>query len=163
MPSNSDVWITGIGTLSPLGSDFSEVAVGLLSGRSAIRTVDSFDVEHHPCRIAGQVKLPACPNGVPPAAYDALSPLDRCTVYCCTQALRDAGLFDNRTRLRVGVALGFAAEWMTHWDTDARNGGDLIHRSGTGRKSTVDTVRKHSTYTAPYCPLRRPVPAEIMH
>ena len=36
----------------------------------------------------------------------------------CATALRDAGLWERRADLRVGLVLGNAAEWNSHWEHD---------------------------------------------
>ena len=136
------MWVTGIGALSPLGAGFEEISDSLLAGRSAIRAVEDIDVSQHPCRIAGQVTLPACPPQLDAHAYDTLWPLEKCIVGCCVQALCDAGIWPERQSLRIGMVLGVAAEWMSHWDWDARRGGDLISRARPNYQPTTDAVRQ---------------------
>jgi 3-oxoacyl-[acyl-carrier-protein] synthase II len=138
MADRQPIWITGIGALSPLGRGFSEISQSLLEGKSAIRPVTSFDASDHPCRIAGQLAaLPAAPPEVSAAQYKASFPLDQCTIWCCLEALKDAGICDNRKNLRVGLVLGLAAETMSHWDTDVRRGGDLIYDATRSRPTTA--------------------------
>jgi 3-oxoacyl-[acyl-carrier-protein] synthase II len=143
------VWITGVGVACALGSGFHAVSEALLAGKSGIGPVQGFDVDQHPCRIAGQLLLPPCPQGIEPAAYDALWPLEKCIVFCCVQALRDAGLWDERRNARIGLVLGLAAEWMSHWDCDARRGGDLIRSEGGVYQSVLDTVCGLLTISGP--------------
>jgi 3-oxoacyl-[acyl-carrier-protein] synthase II len=112
----------------------------LLDGKSGIGLVHGFDVDQHPCRIAGQLLLPPCPEGVEPGAYDQLWPLEKCIVFCCVQALHDAGLWAQRQTTRIGLVLGLAAEWMSHWDCDARRGGDVILSEAGAHQSVLDTV-----------------------
>ncbi|MGM0653607.1 MAG: beta-ketoacyl-ACP synthase II [Bacillota bacterium] len=50
------VVITGIGLESPIGSDQSTFWKNLISGKSGISAVESFDVSQYPCRIAGEIK-----------------------------------------------------------------------------------------------------------
>jgi 3-oxoacyl-[acyl-carrier-protein] synthase II len=130
--------ITGVGALSSLGSDFAEISASLLAGRSGIREVSGFDASQHPCRIAGQVTLPACPPELDPTVYASLSPIEQSVVWCCVQSLRDAGLWAERQQLRIGLVLGLACEWMLHWDTDYRLGGNLLCDPAADRPATVD-------------------------
>jgi 3-oxoacyl-[acyl-carrier-protein] synthase II len=138
MKDARQVWITGIGTLSPLGRDFAAVSANLLAGTSAICPVTGFDVTDHPCRIAGQVSLPGHPVEIDSNVYDGAFPLDQCAIWCCLQSLKDAGLWSERGHLRIGLVLGLAAELMSQWDTDFRRGGHLIHDATAIRPSTAN-------------------------
>jgi len=141
MKRESGIWITGIGAVSALGTDFAEISTNLLAGKSGIRDIVSFDVSDHQCRIAAQVSLPPCPPELDATEYDRLFPLEQCAVWCSTQALLDAGLFSQRRELRIGLVLGLAAEWMSHWDTDYFRGGRMFCDSRLGRRPTVETTR----------------------
>jgi 3-oxoacyl-[acyl-carrier-protein] synthase II len=142
MNADSPIWITGVGALSALGTGFSEISASLLAGKSGIRPVHDFDVSQHPCRIAGQIDLPSSPAEVDAGAYDRLWPLERSIVSCCAQALVDAGVWPPRASLKIGLVLGVAAEWMSHWDCDSRRGGDLIRNAAPAYRPTVDVVRE---------------------
>ncbi len=50
------VVITGIGLESPVGSDKETFWNNIISGKSGISAVESFDVSQYPCRIAGEIK-----------------------------------------------------------------------------------------------------------
>jgi 3-oxoacyl-[acyl-carrier-protein] synthase II len=140
MTDEQTVWITGVGAVSPLGSDFAEISASLLAGKSAIRPVTGFDASEHPCQIAGQLSLPKCPTEIDAQAYDGGFPLEQCAMWCCLQSLKDAGLWGELHNLRIGLVLGVAAEAMSHWDTDLRRGGSLIHDVSQSRSSTAATV-----------------------
>ncbi|HWB07919.1 MAG TPA: beta-ketoacyl-[acyl-carrier-protein] synthase family protein [Pirellulales bacterium] len=142
MNESPSIWITGVGAVSALGLGFDEISKGLLAGKSGIRPVADFDVAQHPCRIAGQVTLPPAPPELNPTAYEKLWPLERCIVFCCLQALLDSGLWANRGQLRIGLVLGVAAEWMSHWDWDARHGGRMIGGPTTGYQPAITTVQE---------------------
>jgi 3-oxoacyl-[acyl-carrier-protein] synthase II len=141
MNDNQCVVITGVGAVSNVGSGFQEISQGLLAGQCGIRPVQGIDVSQHPCQIAGQIDLPPCPIGVTASDYDPLWPLEKCFVACCVQALHDAGLWSQRQNLKVGVVLGVAAEWMSHWDCDARRGGSLIYQPTPEYPSILDVVQ----------------------
>jgi 3-oxoacyl-[acyl-carrier-protein] synthase II len=51
----SDVVITGIGALTPLGVTAPETWKGLVAGQSGVRTISHFDASGFPTRIAGEV------------------------------------------------------------------------------------------------------------
>jgi len=50
------VVITGVGVMSPLGSDKDQYWENLTAGKSGITAVESFDVSQYPCQIAGEIK-----------------------------------------------------------------------------------------------------------
>lgn len=50
------VVITGIGVISPIGSDKETFWKNLVAGKSGISAVESLDVSQYPCRIAGEIK-----------------------------------------------------------------------------------------------------------
>ncbi len=117
-PPPCPVWITGVGTCTPLGSSVADFAAQLLAGRSAVGRVEGFRVEDHPSQIAGQVAAVPCPEGEEPAAFAGLHRLEQLARFCCHAALRDSGLWAERRGLRVGVVLGVGAEWLLLWEAD---------------------------------------------
>jgi len=50
-------------------------------------------------------------------------------LWCCDAALRDAGWWERRSEVRVGLVLGMGAEWLVRWEDDARHGGKIIPSS----------------------------------
>jgi 3-oxoacyl-[acyl-carrier-protein] synthase II len=126
MSQRDPIWITGIGALTPVGASFRETSEQFIAGRTGIRAVAGFDVAEHPCRVAGQVLDVPCPPDVSPQEFARCLPLEQCALWCCRQAFDDAGLWDQRHDLRVGVVLGLGAEWTLTWDHDVRRGGERI-------------------------------------
>jgi 3-oxoacyl-[acyl-carrier-protein] synthase II len=117
------VWITGVGTATPLGNDYNSVAEGLLAGKSGVDSVQAFDVSDHPSQIAGQIGNMPCPLEEDPATFQQLPPLERLVRWCCDAALHDAGWWERRRDVRVGIVLGTGAEHLLHWEDDHRRGG----------------------------------------
>lgn len=101
------VVITGVGLVSPLGSDKVEFWNNLIDGKSGISAVESFDVSQYPCRIAGEIK------DFDPSRYmekKEAKRVDRFTqlgIAAALQAWRDAGL-DNieLDKDEIGVLVG---------------------------------------------------------
>jgi 3-oxoacyl-[acyl-carrier-protein] synthase II len=149
MSDDQPIWITGVGAVSPLGCDFVEISASLLAGKSAIRPVADFDVSDHPCRIAGQVSMPDCPPEIDAGNCDGACPLVQCAIWCGLQSLKDAGLWAERGRLRIGLVLGVAAESMSHWDADVRRGGNLLVDPTRSRPSTVDVTARALELSGP--------------
>jgi 3-oxoacyl-[acyl-carrier-protein] synthase II len=117
------IWITGLGAATPLGHVYRTIADGLLTGRSGVRQVTNFDVSEHPSRIGGQVDCVPCPAGSDEIAFRRLPRLEQLCLWCCSAALRDAGWWERRGELRLGVVLGIGAEWLVRWEEDALAGG----------------------------------------
>ena len=114
----------------------------MLAGQSGIREVSNFDVKDHPCRIAGQITLPQCPPEIDAHQYADWFPLEKCSVWTCVEALKNAGLWNQRGELRIGLILGLGAEWMQQWDQDRLRGGNMLFDVKRNHPPVVDTVRK---------------------
>ncbi|MGM0688394.1 MAG: beta-ketoacyl-ACP synthase II [Bacillota bacterium] len=101
------VVITGVGLVTPLGSDKFEFWNNLVEGKSGISAVESFDVSQYPCRIAGEIK------DFDPAFYmekKEAKRVDRYTqlgIAAALQAWRDAGLDSiELDKDEIGVLVG---------------------------------------------------------
>jgi 3-oxoacyl-[acyl-carrier-protein] synthase II len=123
------IWITGVGAGTPHGWDFSTVVGNLIAGQSRVRTIDSFDVSQHASQIACALQGVPCPEGFDEGQFFARSQLEQLSLWCCSQALRDAGLWGVRSNLRIGLVLATAIEWGWHWED--------YHRK-TGREPACD-------------------------
>src|SRR5262249_30903073 len=121
--SDADVWITGVGAVTPYGVGADAFAEGLLAARSAVARVTSWAVREPPCQIAAAVGPVPCPEGLtPPRPFASLRRADQFVLSCLTQALRDAGLWEARHGLRVGLVLGLGAEQLLGWEADEHAG-----------------------------------------
>src|SRR5258707_15516180 len=56
MNSDRRVVITGLGAVTPLGSDVETFWSNLKNGVSGISTIDSFDTTRYDCKIGGQIR-----------------------------------------------------------------------------------------------------------
>src|SRR5262249_32628868 len=113
------VFITGIGAVTPYGTGAEALKDGLLSGRSAVRTISSFDASRLPVRIGGE--LP--PLHVPPV-FDAkelpwVARLSLYTVAAAREALAGAAIETvadpDRGGVYVGTGFGSVAETAEHF------------------------------------------------
>lgn len=136
MTTGEGAWITGVGAATPLGNDFGAIAGNLLAGRSGIRTIDEFDVADQSSQVAGRVGPIACPPGLDADGFPDRRPLERLVLWCCTQALRDAGLWERREGLRIGLVLGLGAEWLITWEGD----GHLTRSAREGHPARSDPL-----------------------
>jgi 3-oxoacyl-[acyl-carrier-protein] synthase II len=131
------VWITGIGTATPLGHTYHGFADELLAGRSGVSRVTLFDVTEHPSQIAGQVAQVPCPPDDDPAVFAQMHRLDKLARWCCIQALRDAGWWEKRGEARIGLVLGVGAEWLIRWESDALAGNRLLYEAHDENETLV--------------------------
>jgi 3-oxoacyl-[acyl-carrier-protein] synthase II len=114
-----DVWITGVGVATPLGHTYRDLADNLLAGRSGVRRVTAFDVSNHPSKIAGVMEPVPCPAGFDAEKFAGLYRLEQLLLWCCASALRDAGWWEQRDQVRMGMVLGLGAEWLWFWEAGA--------------------------------------------
>jgi 3-oxoacyl-[acyl-carrier-protein] synthase II len=120
------------------------IADRLLSGASGVRAVSSFDISQHPSQIAGLLPddIPCLPEW-DARDFAALEPLERLMLWSCGTALRDAGWWEKRGDIRIGLILGVGAELLEIWEADAFRGGQRIHEPETDSESLVQrTCRK---------------------
>lgn len=102
--------ITGVGAVSPNGSDRESYFAALAAGRSGIKPVTSFDPSELPCRIAGEIREFDPGLWIDPKSTRHVSRTVPLALAATDEALRDARLdpanLDLETRRRVGVLLG---------------------------------------------------------
>lgn len=109
--SRPKVVITGLGAVTPLGSNIQKFWEGLVNGRSGIRRISQFDASELPCQIAGEI-----PDFEP---LDYFSKKDarrtprstQIALAAAVQAVSDAGLPDlmpvpERSSVVFGTAIG---------------------------------------------------------
>jgi 3-oxoacyl-[acyl-carrier-protein] synthase II len=145
----TSVWITGVGAATPLGNSYPDIADNLLAGRSGVRTVSSFDVSDHPSQIAGQVEQVPPPPGWNGADFARLHRLEQLILWCCSEALHDAGWWERRRQVRLGLVLGVGAEWLVVWETDASCGGNRVSSPAQDTESIVQTARRKLAISGP--------------
>ncbi len=145
----SAVWITGVGTATPLGNSYAEFAEQLLAGRSGIRRVEGFDVSEHPSQIAGQLPEVSCPSDTDAEEFAELHRLEQLMRWCCVEALRDTGWWERRQEVRIGLVLGVGAEWLEFWETDALRGGRRIWEPELDTESMISRTRRVLGLTGP--------------
>ena len=105
--SKRRVVVTGLGILSPVGTDLESSWDSIVHGRSGIGPITHFDASSFATRIAGEVK------GFDPAKWIAqreikkMDPFVHYGVAASLMAIQDAGLEINEADAeRIGVAIG---------------------------------------------------------
>ncbi len=149
MSRETAIWITGVGAATPLGNTYKELADNLLAGRSGVRAVQGFDVSEHPSQIGGQIDNIPCPSGFEPSEFAALHRTEQLVLWTCSSALRDAGWWDRRQEMRVGLVLGVGAEWLILWESDAIRGGSRIYQPEQDTEGLVEIARRKLRLSGP--------------
>ncbi len=146
---NGAVAITGVGAATPLGSDYATFSANLLAGKSAAAAVT--DV-----RSGVEVRLPVCLADDPPvpsnwteAAFRALPRSEQFVLWCATSALQDAGYFENREGLRIGLVLGSGGELLRRWEGNWDAGGREVHSGATDSPTLAETALRQLQLKGP--------------
>jgi len=143
------VLITGVGAATPLGHTYEAIANNLLAGRSGIRSIQGFDASQHPSQIGGQVLHIPCPPSWEASEFSRLHRLEQLTLWCCASALRDAGWWERRTQVRIGMVLGIGAEWLIVWEADALGGGRRVYHPKQDTESIVSKACRRLQLAGP--------------
>lgn len=141
--------MTGIGAATPFGHELNAISDKLFAGASAVAEVRDFDVSQHPCRFAAQTSTIPIPPGWDEAEFRRLPRTEQGSHWCCSEALRQAGLWDVRGQLRIGMVIGFGAEWGQIWEEDFYRGGDRLLNPERDRGSILARARDHLGLTGP--------------
>ncbi|MFN8218378.1 MAG: beta-ketoacyl-ACP synthase II [Solirubrobacterales bacterium] len=103
-----DPVVTGIGAITPLGTDAPSTWRGLVAGESGVGPITHFDAARLPTRIAGEVK------GLDPVAElgakrsHRTARFSQMAILAAREAVADAGLALEPIADRTGVAIGSA-------------------------------------------------------
>jgi len=133
------VVVTGLGLVTPLGSDVETTWANILASKSGIGPITRFDASDQKCRIAGEVKPPEHEYGFDPnkrVDHKVQRQVDPFIVYgldAAGQAIEDAGLLemDDATRLRAGVSIGSGIGGLPGIESESL----LLAEKGPGRVS----------------------------
>ena len=105
--SKRRVVVTGIGTINPLANNVENSWANLISGKSGIDNITSFDTTNLPVKFAGEVKDFDANDYMGKQHARKLDRSAHLSIFAAEQALLDAGL-DTESRLgdEVGIVLG---------------------------------------------------------
>ncbi len=120
------VWITGVGTATPLGMSYPELARNLLAGKSGVSRVTHFDPTDQPCQVAACLGAIPPPDGWDPAEFRRLGPWEQVLIKTAVDALQDSGWWEQRSELRIGLVLGIGGEWVLTWEGGMQRGDDRV-------------------------------------
>lgn len=102
------VAITGVGLITPLGTDAASTWAGLVAGRSGTGPVTAFDAAGYACRVAAEVRgFDPASTGLEPREVRRLDRFSQFAVSAAREAVRGAGLpFPVADPERTGVYVG---------------------------------------------------------
>ncbi len=72
----------------------------------------------HPSQIACCLEEVPTPEGWNAREFAAHQPWEQILIWCASNALRDAGLWEDRQSRRIGLVLGVGGEWIVRWTQD---------------------------------------------
>lgn len=105
--SKRRVVVTGLGMLTPLGSDSNSTWNAILAGKSGISPISSFDVSEYSTRFAGQIPDFDVEQYIPKKESKKMDRFIQMGVAAGMQALQDSKLIVNASNAaRIGVAIG---------------------------------------------------------
>jgi 3-oxoacyl-[acyl-carrier-protein] synthase II len=130
--SRRRVVVTGMGMLTPLGTDVPSTWKGILAGQSGIGPIEHTDLSQYTTRFGGSVK------GFNVEEYLSAKEARRLDLFiqyglaASFQAVRNSGIeIDDTNRERVGVAMGSGIGGLTNIENTSR----LMHEQGPGKIS----------------------------
>ena len=105
--SKRRVVVTGLGIVSPLGSNVASAWDAVCAGRSGIATLTRLDTTTFPVRIGGEVKDFNAEDYMPAKEVRKFDPFVPFGVAAAVQAMRDSGFTVTEANApRIGVAIG---------------------------------------------------------
>src|SRR5262249_5761791 len=143
------VWITGLGAATPVGNTYETVADNLLQGKSGVQKVTWFDVSKHVCKISAPIQFIPVPAAWDESEFRRLDPSEQVLLWCATQALRDAGWWECRQEIRLGLVLGIGGEWLRNWELDLGRGGKKVRDPSQDHRSAGDILRARLGLSGP--------------
>lgn len=126
------VVVTGLGTVSPLGTGVKKTWANAIEGKSGIRRIESFDISNFPVQIAGEVPDFNCDDFITKKDQKKMSRFVHFAMAASLEALEDSGLEINDDNAeRVGVYIGCGIGGLS----DIEKWYDVIKEKGAGRVS----------------------------
>lgn len=130
--SRRRVVVTGMGMLSPLGTDVPSTWQGILAGRSGIGPIEHTDLSAYSTRFGGSVKGFEVEQYLSAKEARKLDLFIQYGLAAGFQAVRNAGLeVTDANRERIGVAMGSGIGGLTNIEETSRT----LHDSGPRRIS----------------------------
>lgn len=133
MGSQRRVVITGAGVIAPGAGNLKEFWEQLSDGRTATRSITSFDASPYRSRVAGEIDFDPAEHGLSPREARRLDRAGQFALAACRQATADAALDGAEVDpARIGVALATAVGCTTSLEKE------FVIGSDGGRNWTID-------------------------
>lgn len=130
--SRRRVVVTGLGCVSPLGTDIKTFWQNLLAKKSGISRITKFDPAGYACQIAGEIKNFDCSPWIPARDKQRLDLFTQYGLAAAQQALQDARLSPAKEDVsRIGVIVGSGMGGMTEIEVQE----EVIRQKGPNRIS----------------------------
>ncbi|MDB6142910.1 MAG: fabF 3 [Pseudomonas sp.] len=130
--SRRRVVVTGMGMLTPLGTDVPSSWQGILAGRSGIGLIEHTDLSAFTTRFGGSIKGFKVEEYLAPKEARRLDLFIQYGLAASFQAVRNSGLeVTDANRDRIGVAMGAGIGGLTNIENNARS----LHDMGPGKIS----------------------------
>jgi 3-oxoacyl-[acyl-carrier-protein] synthase II len=130
--SRRRVVVTGMGMLTPLGTDVPSTWQGILAGRSGIGLIEHTDLSAFTTRFGGSIKGFKVEDYLAPKEARRLDLFIQYGLAASFQAVRNSGLeVTDANRDRIGVAMGAGIGGLTNIENNARS----LHEQGPGKIS----------------------------
>ncbi|MDY7561307.1 beta-ketoacyl-ACP synthase II [Pseudomonas sp. 10B1] len=130
--SRRRVVVTGMGMLSPLGTDVPSSWQGILAGRSGIGLIEHTDLSAFTTRFGGSVKDFKVEEYLAAKEARRLDLFIQYGLAASFQAVRNSGLeVTDENRDRIGVAMGAGIGGLTNIENNSRS----LHEQGPGKIS----------------------------
>lgn len=101
------VVVTGVGMVTPLGLDTNTSWRNILSGKSGVRLIETFDTTEYPAKIWANVPDFNIENYIPAKDGRKMDPFTQFGIVAAAEAIRDSKLeITEELSLRAGVAVG---------------------------------------------------------
>ena len=127
------VVVTGLGIVSPVGSQLAEAWDNVINGRSFIGPIARFDVSAYPTRFGGDVRGFNVDAYLPPKEARRMDPFVQYGFAAATDALKDSGLaITDENAGRIGVAMGAGIGGL---ETIQQNHSKLLEGNGPRKVS----------------------------
>ncbi len=138
------VVITGIGLVTPLGSQVQDYWTALINGRSGIGPITVFDASDFSTRIGGEVRDVDFEQEIPREQRRRMSRASQLAVVAAKRALANSGLVINEANCEsIDLFMGVATPCM---ETLAHN---MIRRGKLGPKGSNPLMPAIAVSTAP--------------
>ncbi|TCI49076.1 beta-ketoacyl-[acyl-carrier-protein] synthase II [Exiguobacterium sp. SH3S2] len=125
------VVITGLGVVSPLGNDVTEMWGRLLNGDNAVDTLTKIDISQYPAKVGAEVKEWNIEHLVEPKEARKMDSFIQYSILAADAAHRDSGLDVTAMADKVGTWIGSGIGGVETIDKQA----SILHERGPRRVS----------------------------